>query len=111
MASELRKKGIFVTCICPGVVETGMLDDQIDRPEGAITFAGGKPLSTAEVSKAIQKAIVKRPVEVCIRSAFFPKLINAIPALGPRLYNRFHDLGDQTAKKLRRSGKYQSNKQ
>ena len=108
MASELRNKGVNVTCICPGVVETGMLDAQIDRPEGAITFAGGKPLTTAQVSKAIQSAIAKRPVEVCLPSAFFPKLVNAFPSLGARLYERFSQFGVKSAKQLRQSGKYAS---
>jgi 3-oxoacyl-[acyl-carrier protein] reductase len=108
MASELRSKGIYVTCICPGVVETGMLEAQIDRPEGAIAFAGGKPLSTAQVSMAIQKAIAKRPVEVCLPSSFFPKLVNTFPRLGARLYDRFNKIGTKSARKLRRSGKYAS---
>lgn len=110
LASELRSKGIYVTCICPGVVETGMLRDQIDRPEGAISFAGGKPLSTAQVSEAIRKAMVKRPVEVCIRSGFFAKFVNTFPSLGTRLYGRFNKLGQTAAKKLRQSGKYASAK-
>jgi 3-oxoacyl-[acyl-carrier protein] reductase len=110
MATELRPKGIYVTCICPGVVETGMLDDQIDRPEGAISFAGGKPLTTAQVSQAIQKAIVKRPIEVCLPSSFFPKLVNAFPSLGARLYGQFNKIGSNRAERLRRSGKYASEK-
>ena len=108
LASELRPKGIAVTCICPGVVETGMLDAQIDRPEGAIAFAGGKPLTTKQVSLAIQKAMVSRPVEVCLPSSFFAKLVNTFPRLGARLYGRFDKLGSDAAAKLRRSGKYRS---
>ena len=106
LANELKAKGVAVTCICPGVVETGMLDAQIDRPEGAIAFAGGKPLTTDQVSDAIQKAIVTRPVEVCLPGSFFPKLVNTFPRLGTKLYGRFDKIGSDAAAKLRRSGKY-----
>ncbi len=111
LAAELRDKGVFVTCICPGLVDTGMLQTQIGRPEGAISFTTGKPLTTQLVSDAIQKAIAKRPVEVCLPSPFFAKLVNAFPGLGVRLYGRFSRIGSSSAEKLLKSGKYSSTTQ
>ncbi len=108
LAAELRDKGVAVTCICPGLVDTGMLHAQIDRPEGAISFTTGKPLTTQQVSDAIQKAIAKRPVEICLPNPFFAKLVNLFPGLGARLYGRFAKRGSGAAAKLLKSGKYSS---
>ena len=55
---KLREKGVYVTVICPDLVDTPQLDLQLDYlEESAIVFSGPKPLSVVDVEKAFYKAI------------------------------------------------------
>lgn len=65
-AYELAPHRIAVTVVCPDAVQTPMLDLQVDRPEAALTFSGGRILTVAEVAAAIEDARRRRPLEVTI---------------------------------------------
>ncbi len=65
-ARELAPYNITVTVICPDAVQTPMLELQVDRPEAALTFSGGRILTVAEVAAAIEAARQRRPLEVTI---------------------------------------------
>lgn len=101
LAIELKEKGVAVSVVCPGVVDTRMLDDQLDREEAAVTFTTGDPLSTEEVSALLQRVLEERPIEACKPSGFTTKLIGASPALALRLYKPIAAQGRKAAAALR----------
>ncbi len=101
IACELREHGVAVSVVCPGVVETRMLDDQLGRDEAAVTFTTGDPLTPAEVSARLQKVLKTRPVESCLPSAASIKLIGAAPRLAVRLYKTIAARGRKAAAALR----------
>lgn len=87
-ALELREHGVFVSCVCPDAVATPMLDIQIDRPEAALTFSGGRALTADEVAGAIvDKVLVERPIELALPTTrgWSAKLGSAFPAAGARM--------------------------
>jgi cation diffusion facilitator CzcD-associated flavoprotein CzcO/NAD(P)-dependent dehydrogenase (short-subunit alcohol dehydrogenase family) len=102
LAAELRSKGVSVSCVCPGVVDTAMLQAQLGRPEGAISFTTGTPLTTTQMSRLLQRVMATRPVEVCMPNPFFSKLVNLFPGLTTRLYRIFQQYGMQSAARLQR---------
>lgn len=78
-----------------------MLAAQIDRPEGALSFTTGAPLTTAQVSQLVQHVMRRKPVEAGMPSAALLKLINVFPALTPKLYGIFQRRGLRAAARLR----------
>jgi 3-oxoacyl-[acyl-carrier protein] reductase len=108
VGQEVRKYDVFVTAVCPTVVETPMMQAQIDRDEAAYTFSGKRALGVEEVTSAIvDRAMVKRPLELVLdvpRSgqALAAKLGNAWPALALRLNSRVARAGQANQSRLRR---------
>lgn len=101
LAAEVKDKGVCVSCVCPGVAETAMLEAQVNRPEGALSFTTGAPLTTEQVSQLLQKAVAEKSVEACMPNPFFSKLINAFPALSLKLYDTFQRRGLKAAARVR----------
>jgi 3-oxoacyl-[acyl-carrier protein] reductase len=67
VAVELQPHGIAITLVCPDAVETPMLDLQKDREEAALTFSGSRPLTVAEIERAIvEQVLPKRPLEITL---------------------------------------------
>jgi 3-oxoacyl-[acyl-carrier protein] reductase len=56
---ELAQKGVKVSVVCPDATNTHMLDEQIDRPEAALTFSGNKVLTADEVANAILHDVIE----------------------------------------------------
>ena len=87
-AQELKPHGVYVTVVCPGPVDTPMLDAQVDHDEAALTFSAPRALSASEVVEAIvERALPLRPMELLVtvpRSGQAPmaRLIGAVPELG-----------------------------
>ncbi|MCA9593556.1 MAG: SDR family oxidoreductase [Myxococcales bacterium] len=87
-AQELKAHGVYVTAVCPGPVDTPMLDAQVDHDEAALTFSAPRMLTAQEVVDAIMdRALVLRPMEVLVtvpRSGQAPmaRLVGALPELG-----------------------------
>lgn len=102
LAAELRERGVRVSCVCPGLVDTHMLEVQIDRPEAALTFVTGRPLRAEEVSALLQRVLERRPMEVCVPSPALAKLSNVFPGLGARIYGVVRRQGLRAAARLRR---------
>ena len=101
IACELKEQGVAVSVVCPGVVETRMLDDQVGRDEAAVTFTTGDPLTTGEVSALLQDVLEKRPVEACIPNPASTKLIGAAPGLAVKAYKSIAAKGRKAAADLR----------
>ena len=108
VGQEARKHDVFVTAVCPTVVETPMMTAQIDRDQAAYTFSGKRALGVEEVTSAIvDRAMVKKPLELVLdvpRSgqALAAKLGNAWPALALRLNERVARAGQANQSRLRR---------
>lgn len=84
-AGELRKQGVRVSVICPDLVDTNMLTEQLDHPEAALTFSGGRILTLADVERAIlHDALTKHRIEILLpkHRGWLGKLGNLFPALG-----------------------------
>ncbi|RMG96279.1 MAG: SDR family oxidoreductase [Deltaproteobacteria bacterium] len=91
LAQDLRPHGIFVSAVCPAVVATPMMDQQIDAEDAALTFSSRRPLTPEEVARAIvERAIERGRLEVVVQvpgsgQALAAKLANGFPSLAPRL--------------------------
>ncbi|MEM7332174.1 MAG: SDR family NAD(P)-dependent oxidoreductase [Chloroflexota bacterium] len=84
-ALELRDKGVFVSAVFPDLVNTHMLDAQLDREETAVTFSGRqKPLTTDDVVKTILKVMRTKQLEIGLPESrrLLAKLVNFFPRLG-----------------------------
>lgn len=101
LAAELRTHGVAVSCVCPGIVDTRMLDAQIDRREGAASFLSGRPLSVAEVSIELQRVMDRRPVESAVPNAALARLAALRPAIAVRLADVLMARGGRAAARLR----------
>jgi 3-oxoacyl-[acyl-carrier protein] reductase len=108
VGQEARKHGVFVTAVCPTVVETPMMDAQVDREEAAFTFSGSRALTVEEVTSAIvERAMVKRPLELVLdvpRSGqgLAAKVGNALPAVAFWLSGQVARRGQANQARLRR---------
>jgi 3-oxoacyl-[acyl-carrier protein] reductase len=84
-AHELRAHGVAVTVVCPDAVETPMLERQVDSPEAALTFSGGRALSVDHVARLIlDRVIPRRPLEVVIPRSrgWLARIVSTFPRLG-----------------------------
>jgi 3-oxoacyl-[acyl-carrier protein] reductase len=108
VAQEVRKHNVFVTAVCPAVVDTPMMQIQIDREEAAFTFSGRRALGVEEVSAAIvDRAMVKKPFELLLdvpRSGqgLAAKVGNALPSLAFWLSGTIARRGHAEQERLRR---------
>jgi 3-oxoacyl-[acyl-carrier protein] reductase len=84
VGQELRRHGVYVTAVCPDAVQTPMLDLQVDHPEAALVFSGGRSLSVSEVCDAVLGPVLRdRPLELSLprwRGAL-ARVGGALPAL------------------------------
>ena len=83
-AGELRSQGVRVSVICPDLVATNMLTQQIDQPEAALSFTGSRTLTVGDVERAVlHDALERNRVEVIIPASrgWLSKLGNAFPGL------------------------------
>jgi 3-oxoacyl-[acyl-carrier protein] reductase len=87
VAQEVRKHGVFVTAVCPTLVQTPMMDAQLGHEEAAFAFSGRRPLTVDEVSAAIvDRAMVKKPLELIVdvpgsAQGLAAKIGNLVPGL------------------------------
>ncbi len=101
---KLREQGIYVTVVCPDLMDTPMLDVQLRRPrESALAFAASRPLRVEDVEHALYRAMRRRPLEVTIplSRGLLAKLGNALPSLGPWLYRLLSPRGLKRAERMR----------
>lgn len=101
IAAELKEKGVAVSVVCPGVVQTRMLDDQVGREEAAVTFTTGAPLAPEDVSALLQRVLRERPVEASLPGPLTSKLIGVAPGLAVKAYPLIAARGRKAAAKLR----------
>ncbi len=105
LAQELAPAGVSVSVICPDAIETPMLELQESREEAALTFSGGRVLTTDEVVGDIL-AVIDRPRRERLLPAsrgWMAKLASAFPGLAERLAQPLRRRGLK-AQRRRRSG-------
>jgi 3-oxoacyl-[acyl-carrier protein] reductase len=106
-AVELRKRGVYVTVICPDLVDTALFDQHIsaEDPEAvALIFSGSRALTTDEVSEAVFRAMRDRPLEIDLpfRRGVLSKLSSAVPSLLLVLYEPLKRKGLKQIERSRR---------
>jgi len=84
VAQELRPHGVYVTAVCPDLVQTPMLDLQLYYKEAAISFSGSKALTVQDIEKAVMGKVLKqKPVEILIprHRGWLSKFANTFPGV------------------------------
>lgn len=84
LAEELRPCGVHVTVICPGPVRTPLILDELPRPESVFTLSAGGLLEPADVARAIDRAIRRRPLEISLpfSKSVAARFVSLFPVLG-----------------------------
>ena len=80
LGAELKKKGIYVTSVCPGPVDTPFFD--IAEKDGTILKVKKLSMTTAErvVSQAIRDSYYKKEISVC---TLLIKIFNVVAKVVP----------------------------
>lgn len=104
VANELVDKGVAVTVICPDLVDTPMLEVQLDHPEAALSFSGRmRPLTVLDLEKAFHAAMQDKPLEITLPPSrgLLAKIANMFPATHHLLRRIFMRRGLRQQKKFR----------
>lgn len=106
-AVELRSRGVYVTVICPDLVDTALLDQHVEDedPEAvALIFSGSRALTVDEVSEAIFRAMRDRPIEIDLpfSRGLLSKVASAAPGVLLRLYEPLKRKGMKEIERRRR---------
>jgi 3-oxoacyl-[acyl-carrier protein] reductase len=85
VAQELRKHNVFCSVICPDLVDTPMLDQQLDfEDETALTFSGNsKPLKVKDIEQAFIRIMKNKALEACVPASrgITAKIANFFPEI------------------------------
>ena len=106
-AVELRPRGVYVTVICPDLVNTALFDQHVedaDPEAAALIFSGPRALTVDEVSEAIFRAMRDRPLEIDLpfSRGLLSKLSSAAPGVLLRLYEPLKRKGMKQFERARR---------
>ena len=104
---ELRQHGVYVTVICPDLVDTPLFDQHIveaDPEAAALVFSGSRALRADEVSEAIFRAMRDRPLEIDLPfgRGLLSKLASAAPSVLLLLYGPLKRKGLGQIERIRR---------
>jgi len=106
VAAELAPFGVQVSVICPDLVNTPMLDLQLDYPEEAkLTFSGPKRvLESKDVVEVIMQVMERPRVLVCIPESrgLLAKIAGIWPGLGELFRTSLEKKGRKAMKRLGR---------
>jgi 3-oxoacyl-[acyl-carrier protein] reductase len=97
-ARELGPHGVAVSLLCPDLVNTPMLDAQLDYAEAALAFSGPRALEPDEVvSCLVDRLLVTREREVWLPAyrGWLARLSEVIPGLADRIYDLLSRQGRQ----------------
>lgn len=78
-AADLQDKGVFVTVVCPGLVDTPMLDLQLGYEEASIPFSNGPALRPEQLADKLVNVMRKRPLEVVLPRGFLARVAGSFP--------------------------------
>lgn len=106
VAQEVRKFNVFVSVVCPTVVETPMMDVQIGKEEAAMTFSASRALRVDEVTDAIvQKVMTKKPIQTIVDvpgtfQGVLSQIGNLMPEVSAKMSPKLMETGKKFQKKL-----------
>jgi 3-oxoacyl-[acyl-carrier protein] reductase len=95
-AYELAPLGVAVSVVCPDAVATPMLDLQLQYPEAALTFSGGRTLTVGDVARVVvDRVLVKKPIEVILPASrgVVARAVGLVPGLARRFGPLFQARG------------------
>ena len=106
-AVELRSRGVYVTVICPDLIDTALLDQHLESQDAeavGLIFSGSRPLTAEQVSEAIFRAMRKRPLEIDLplSRGLLAKLSSAVPGTLLMLYEPLKRKGIRQLESARR---------
>ena len=105
-AVRLRPMGVFVTVVCPDLVDTPALDRQLElEPEDvALIHSGPGALSVVDVEKALQRVLRERPLELALPAwrGWLARVNSLYPPLMLRLYRPLVRRGLKRLERVRR---------
>lgn len=84
IAQELRRKNVYCSVLCPDLVDTPMLDQQLKfGDETALTFSGNKSLTVKDIEVAIRHIMATKKMEVCVpfSRGLTAKIANFFPSI------------------------------
>jgi 3-oxoacyl-[acyl-carrier protein] reductase len=91
-AVRLRRAGVWVSVVCPDLVDTPTIDRHLalEPADVALIYSGPGALSLRAVEDALWQVVWERPLELAIPASrgWLVKVVNAFPQLMPRLYGR-----------------------
>lgn len=88
IAYELRQRGVAVSVVCPDLVDTAMLTQQLSDPAAALTFSGNRVLTVEDVERAVfERALGRKELEILVPRSrgLLGKIGNFFPAFGQTL--------------------------
>ncbi len=106
-AVELRSRGVYVTVICPDLIDTALLDQHLENQNAeavGLIFSGSRPLTAEQVSEAIFRAMRNRPLEIDLplSRGLLAKLSSAVPGTLLMLYEPLKRKGIRQLERARR---------
>ncbi len=88
IAYELRQRGVFASVVCPDLVNTAMLTQQLPDPAAALTFSGNRILTVEDMERAVfERALERKELEILVPRSrgLLGKIGNFFPMFGQRL--------------------------
>ena len=108
VAAELKKYGVWVTVICPDLVNTPMLDLQLGYPEETkLTFSGPKRVLEAEEVVRVILGVMERPrALVCIPESrgLLAKIAGTWPWIGELFRKSLEKKGEKAIRSRFKAG-------
>ncbi len=112
LVEDLKKLGILISVICPDLVNTQMLTDQLTNQAAALTFSGTHVLNVSDIETAVfDKALGKKKIEILVPNSrgLLAKIGNFSPTLTTWLTEMLTKKGNK--RRLALQGKNDSNKE
>ena len=102
-AHGLHGTGVTVTVVCPDLVDTPMMEHQLDFDASALAFSGPRPLTVEETTRALLDAMKRRPMEIGLPGSrrILAKIGNLVPGLATVLTRSLTAKGLKTMRRMR----------
>jgi 3-oxoacyl-[acyl-carrier protein] reductase len=104
-AVRLRPYGVYVTVLCPDLVDTPTVDRhmKLNPADVALIYSGPGALPLDRIEDALWYIVRHKPLEVAVPGSrgWLVKIVNVFPRLIPRLYETLHRRGLKRLEALR----------